>query len=148
MGVRKQITEALKDLINSKLNGINYPTNVYNKTEIGLVFWDEINNFPHISVVRGPTSVDYLPSEFKWFFTTFRIRVFTKGRTSEDELDDIMDQLETMLDANNTLAYDSLDPTKTTEEISVISIVSDEGLLAHNKMSMGEMTIQIRYDNR
>lgn len=141
MSNRSKITTALVDLFNTNLNGARYSANIYRKAENKLRFWDEINQHPYVSVTAGSEYRQYLPANFKWGFLTVTIRVYVKEQNPQERLEEIFEDMETLLDANNELLYD--DP-KTTEEISILSIVTDEGVL--HPLGVGEMQLQIRYD--
>ena len=141
MSNRSKIVNALVDLINDNLNGIDYNSNIYRVAENRLRFWDEISQWPYIGVTAGPEYREYLPANFKWGFLTVTIRTYVKSKNPQGELEEIFEDIENLLDANNEILYD--DP-KTTEQISILSITTDEGAL--HPEGVGEMQIQIRYD--
>lgn len=143
MSARSKIVSALVNLLNNNLNGIDYTSNVHNNVENKLVFWDEINNFPYIGITAGAEAREYLPSNFKWGFLTISIKVMVKTSSASDVLEQYLEDIENLLDANNNLLYDS-DNGKTTELISILSIDTDQGLL--EPLGVGEMVIQIQYD--
>lgn len=141
MSNRSKIINALVTLINTNLNGIDYSSNIRGKAEGRLRFWDEINQYPYISITAGSEYREYLPADFKWGFLTITIRIYVKGNDPQEELEEFFEDIENLLDANNSLVYDS---PKDTDEISILSIVTDEGVL--HPQGVGEMQIQIRYD--
>ncbi len=141
MSNRTKIVKALVTIFNTNLNGIKKNSNIHRKAENKLRFWDEINQYPYISVMAGPEQRQYLPADFKWGFLNVTIRIYVKNQNPQEELEEFFEDIEELLDANNEIVYD--DP-KTTEEISILSIVTDEGVL--HPLGVGEMQIQIRYD--
>lgn len=141
MSNRSKIINAFVDLFNSKLNGIDYSSNIYRKAIPKLKFWDEINQYPHISIVAGQEYREYLPANFKWGFLQIKIYIYVKNEESMEQIEQFLEDIETILDANNNLSYDT---NKTIEEISILSIDTDEGLLS--PVGAGEIQIQIRYD--
>lgn len=141
MSARTKIVKALVDLINSKLNGASYKSNIYRHAEGKLKFWDEINSYPYISLTAGDEYREYLPSDFKWGFLTVNIRIYVKTEKSLESLEGFMEDIEALLDANNDLIYDT---GKTIEEIRIMSISTDEGVM--HPRGVGELQLQIRYD--
>lgn len=143
MSARSKIVNALVTLLKDNLNGIDYSSNVHNNVENKLVFWDEINNFPFIGITAGAEARQYLPSNFKWGFVTLSIKIIIKQSDPSEVIEQYLEDIENLLDANNNLLYDS-DNGKTTELISILSIDTDQGLL--EPLGVGEMVIQIQYD--
>lgn len=129
------ITE-LKKIDGSGDYVVDLANNVTNK----LVFWDEVNDFPYISVVAGSETREYLPGGFKWGYLGITIRIYVYGEEPLDELEKVLYDVETQLDKDHTLIYDT---DKSTEQISLLSISTDEGLLA--PYGVGEITLEIRY---
>ena len=73
---RKRIVEALVE----KLQGIdgNFPfnSNIFNNAHGGMIFLDEIQEYPKLCVVPGDETREYQPNEFKWRFLSLDIRVY------------------------------------------------------------------------
>ena len=133
--VNELITE-LKKIDGSGSFNIDLADNVTNK----LVFWDEVNDFQYVSVVAGSEVREYLPGGFKWGLLGITIRMYVYGEEPLDELEKVLYDIETQLDANNVLTYDT---GKSTEQITILSISTDEGLLA--PYGVGEITAEVRY---
>jgi len=146
MSHRAKIVNALVSAFNSNLNGATYRTNVYNKAENKLKFWDEVNQYPYLSVTAGQEYREYLPANQKWGFLIVTIRIYVRPTIgkAQDHLEQALEDIESLLDANNNIIYDTTSPQKETEEISILSITTDEGLL--DPLGVGEIQIQIRYD--
>ena len=115
---------------------VDFANNVTNK----LIFWDEVNDFPFVSVVPGNETREYHPGGFKWGHLGINIRAYVHGEEPLDELEKVLYEIETQLDADQSITYDT---GKTTEQITVLSIATDEGLLA--PYGVGEITCEIRY---
>jgi len=130
------IVTELKKIDGTGSYNIDFSNNVTNK----LVFWDEVNDFPYISVVAGNETREYLPGGFKWGFLGITIRIYIYDEEPVNELEKALYDIENQLDADNTLTYDT---DKETEQISILSITTDEGLLA--PYGVGEITLEIRY---
>jgi hypothetical protein len=141
MSARSKIVNALVD----KLKGINgtgtYKSNLYENIEPRLRFWDEVNDMPFVCVTAGDETREYLPSGFKWGYLNITIRIFVDSEDPVEELENIFEDIENVLDGNNSLVYDT---NKSTTQISIISITSDEGVMA--PQGIGEMLVTIQYD--
>jgi len=141
MSARRRINSALIDLFNDNLNGIAYTSKIYGKATDKLKFWDEINQYPYMGVIAGTEFREYLPAGFKWGFLNIKIYIYVKNANATEQLEQFLEDIETLLDANNTLTYDT---GKETVQMTILSIDTDEGLL--HPTGVGEMQIQIRYD--
>lgn len=142
MSARSKIVDAL--VVKLKLIDGTYGTyesnlfrNVWNK----LKFWDEVNDYPSVFLNAGPETREYLPGGFKWGYLTITIRIYVKDEEPEAELEKIFTDIEYIIDNNGTLDYGS---GSKTEDINIMSIHTDEGLLA--PIGVGEITLQIMYD--
>lgn len=143
MSKRTSITKALADKLNLLLDGTApYSTNIYNNAYAKLKFWDEVNDFPSIYMVPGSEMREYLPSDFTWGFLNVSVKVYCKGEESQQELEQLLEDIERAVDANRVLVYDQ-DRRLETTEILIQSITTDEGLLA--PYAVGEINLQVRY---
>lgn len=141
MSARSKIIDALVIEL-KKINGvtpygINLHTNVFNK----LKFWNEVDDYPSVYLNAGPETREYLPGGFKWGYLTAIIRIYVKAEEPEAELEKIFTDIEIVVDSFGNLEYDT---GKFTEDINIISINTDEGLLA--PIGVGEIALQIMYD--
>ena len=144
MSKRTQIAKALVKLVNDNLTGCSpYNSNIYGNAHNKLKFWDEVNDYPFMGITAGGESRQYLPAEFKWGFLQVTFRIYVEKEDPQEELENFIADIETLLDANNNLIYDS-ETGDTTELISILSISTDEGLLA--PIGAGEIVIQVQYD--
>jgi len=141
MTARSKITDAIitkLKLINGK--GI-YSTNIFNNVFKGIKFWDSINDYPAVYVAAGAETREYLPGDFKWGYINITARVFVKEEDPQARLEKILEDIETVLDLNNNLLYDT---NQEIVEIRILSIQTDEGILT--PYGAGEMLFQVRYD--
>lgn len=141
MTARSKITDALIakfKLINGK--GV-YSTNIFNNVFKGIKFWDSINDYPAVYIAAGTETREYLPGDFKWGYINITARVFVKEDDPQARLEKILEDIETVLDANNNLLYDT---NQEIVEIRILSIQTDEGILT--PYGAGEMLFQVRYD--
>lgn len=143
MSKRTSITKKLIEVINASLIGnAPYTTNLYNNAYAKLKFWDEVNDFPAVYATPGAEYREYLPAQFSWAYLGISLKVYCKGDTAQEELEVLLEDLETCIDANRVLVYDANNNYETTE-ILIQSITTDEGLLA--PYAVGEINLQVRY---
>ena len=143
MSRRTSIVKALAE----KFKNIDGTTGTYKLNLFGnaypyLRFWDEVQDFPAVYMAAGTEVREYHPGNLTWGFLTVSIKIYTKGEDSGQILEDLLEDVETVIDANRQLVYDVTTQNETTE-ILVQSIVTDDGLLA--PYAIGEMNIQVRY---
>jgi len=146
MSVRSSIAKSLVTILNTNLIGVApYTTDIYNGAEAKLKFWDEVVDFPFISVVTGPETREYLPAAFKWGFLNITIRIYIQdGNDPAEKLEALLEDIEKLLDANREIPYSSAGGTEsTTQDLHITSIVTDEGLLA--PIGVGELSIEVQY---
>ena len=142
MSARASIVKALVE----KLKGIDGTgkSNVSDNVFALHKFWDEVNDFPCIYVVPGSEMREYLPSAFKWGFLNVSLKVYVKSEeNSIQQLEDLLEDIEKIVDANRVIVYDTDTAGAETTEILITSIVTDEGLLV--PYGVGEITLQVRY---
>ena len=119
---------------NSDLFGNSYPK---------LKFWDEVQDFPSVYLVAGSETRQYHPDNFTWAFLNISVKVYVKDESyPQEELENVLNDLETVINNNRVLVYDTTNNLSTTE-ILIQSITTDEGLLA--PYGVGEINLQVRY---
>lgn len=139
---RKQIIKALKEKL-EEINGVApftsefFSSNIYTKA----VFWDEVKDFPSISLTPGPETREYLPAGFKWGYLEVNLKVYDKKEDVEESLENHLQSIEYIIDKNNRLEYK---PGYFTEDIRILSILTDGGLL--EPYGVGEIVLEIRYE--
>jgi len=142
MSRRTSIVTALA----TKLNTINgqgvYNTNLFNNAYPKLKFWDEVNDFPSVYISPGMEQREYHPGDFTWGYLGISVKVYCKGDDSQQQLELLLQDVETCIDANRNLTYNSIKNFETTE-ILIQSITTDEGLLY--PYAIGEINLQVRY---
>ena len=65
---RKKIVDALVEKIRLIDGNFPYNSNIFNNAHGGMVFLDEITEYPKVCVVSGDEIREYPPGEFKWRF--------------------------------------------------------------------------------
>ena len=142
---RKRIVEALVEKLQLIDGNFPYNSNIFNNAHVGMVFLDEIQEYPKICVVAGDESRQYQPNEFKWRFLSLDIRVYVEDQEDPQEvLALLMEDIERVIDDNDVLIYDdTVSPNLTTTSLTLQSLTTDEGALA--PLGIGQMTVLCRY---
>lgn len=144
MTMRTKITKALAAKFADSLTGTSpYITNLYGNSYAKLKFWDEVQDFPSVYMTTGMEMREYLPGDFTWGMLGISIKLYCKGETSQEDLEQLLQDVELCIDNNRELVYNEETQQKTTE-ILILSITTDEGLLA--PYAIGEINIQVRYE--
>ena len=133
---RTSIVKAIAEKMQTQLNGITYPSNVYGNAYPTLKFWDEVNDFPCVYMSPGTEIRQYELSAFAWGLMNVSIKVYTRGEDAQLQLEQLLEDIEKLL------VYDATKDLITTEFL-VVSITTDEGLL--KPYAVGEINIQVRY---
>lgn len=141
MSRRTSILKALAEKL-KVLDGTQYKSNLYNNSYSKLKFWDEVQDFPAVYMSPGSESREYLPAGFTWGFLGISLKLYCKGEDSTEQLEQLLEDVESVIDANRQLVYDAVKNYETTE-ILVASITTDEGLLA--PYAVGEINLQVQY---
>jgi hypothetical protein len=136
--ILKALTEKLK-LIDGEAP---YQTNLSGNAYAKLKFWDEVEDFPAVYLTPGSEQREYHPGGFSWGHLGVSVKVYCRGEEAQLELEQLLEDVETCVDANRVLVYD-LDKNYETTEILIQSITTDEGLLA--PYAVGEINLQVRY---
>lgn len=139
MSKRTSIVKALTEKFKEIDGTGKYTSNIYNNAFPILKFWDEVNDYPCIYSSPGTELREYNGC-YTWAFLNVLIKVYTKGDNAQDELEKLLEDIETCINDNRVLQFE---PGMQTVEILVQSIVTDEGLLA--PYAVGEITVEVRY---
>ena len=142
MSRRTSIVKALVEKLKAIDGTSPYSINIYNNAYAKLEFWDSVQNFPAIYATPGSEMREYLPSDFTWGFLGVSLKVYCKGDNAQEQLENLLEDIEKVIDANRVLTYD-LETNQQTTEILITSITTDEGLLA--PFAVGEINLQVRY---
>ncbi|MFI3221384.1 MAG: hypothetical protein QX189_20045 [Methylococcales bacterium] len=142
MSKRTSIIKALTEKFKLIDGNAPYSSNIYNNAYAKLKFWDEVQDFPSLYATPGSETREYLPGNFTWAYLGVSLKVYCKGEDAQEQLELLLEDVETVIDANRVLIYDEVNHYETTE-ILVASITTDEGLLA--PYAVGEINLQVRY---
>tara|TARA_B100000497_G_C7691695_1_gene420817 strand:+ start:1586 stop:2041 length:456 start_codon:yes stop_codon:yes gene_type:complete len=116
-----------------------------NNVETRLKFWDEVVEFPAIHLNAGPETRTYQAGGYKDRFLSVTLRCYVSDEEDATEaLNVLMEDVETVLEDNSRLKYyDAMNNEYHTQQITIVSIITDEGVL--EPLAVGEIQIEVRY---
>ena len=140
LGILTAIVEKLKNI-----NGEgDYLTNLNENVSPRLKFWDEVEEFPAVHLNAGSETREYQGGGYKDRFLSITVRCYVEDEDSVRALDELMEDVETVLEENSNLTYvDRKNMVQSTQQITIVSIDTDEGVL--EPLGVGEMLIEVRY---
>jgi hypothetical protein len=150
MSARSGIVKAMAENMASLMTGTgDYVNNLYANTTNRVTHFDEITDFPSISITPGPERREDMPSNFTWSTLTVYIRIYVENNDdAQGELESLISDIETFVDNNLKLTYNVVTPegsvARKTVDNSIIAITTDEGLLDPN--ALGEVVLEVRYE--
>ena len=140
LGIVNALVEKLKDIDGTGL----YLSNIDGNVSPRLKFWDEVEEFPALHLNAGSEARDYQGGGYKTRFLSITIRCYVQAEDAVEALDDLLEDVETVLEDNSRLAYkDRNNATQYTQQITIVSIDTDEGVL--EPLGVGEILIEVRY---
>ncbi len=140
---RSAITKALAEKI-ALIDGRGIYHTAVAETSPRLKFWDEVEEFPAVHLNAGSESRTYQAGGFKDRFLNVTVRCYVNQEDAVTALDELLEDVETVLESNSRLKYnDRLGLEQHTQQITVLSIDTDEGVL--EPLGVGEILIEVRY---
>ena len=120
-------------------------SDLQNNVHPRLKFWDEVVEFPAIHLNEGAETRQYQAGGYKDRFLSVTIRCYVQDEEDATEaLNLLMEDIETVIEDNSRLEYtDSQNNTFNTQQITIVSINTDEGVL--EPLGVGELDIEVRY---
>lgn len=141
---RHNILEGLVTALKSIDGSGAFLTNLGENVHPRMKFWDEVEEFPAIHLNAGSESRDYQGGGVKDRFLTVTVRCYVNEEDAQVALGALLEDVETVLEKNSRLTYfDSTFTKHSTQQITIISIDTDEGVL--EPLGVGEMIIEVRY---
>lgn len=150
MSVRSGVCKAIAAELSTLLVGTgDYATNIYGNVDNKVKHFNNVPDFPYISVTPGSEVREDQPSNFTWGFLTVNIRIYvSNAEDAQGELEQIISDVEYYLDGNINIEYTKKRPEgdtqETTTNITIDSITTDEGLL--DPKGLAEISITVRYE--
>ena len=141
---RSKILNALVDEIKTIDGTGAYKTDLADEVFPRMKFWDEVDQFAAVHLSAGSETRQYLPAGEKWRYVIITIRAYVNSEDPIDELEELLEDIETVIDCGDPINYeDSLGVNKAVALVSIVSISTDEGVLA--PLGIGEMTVEVQY---
>jgi hypothetical protein len=140
LGIVSAIVEKLKDI-----NGAGtFLSDLNENVSPRLKFWDEVEEFPAIHLNAGSETREYQAGGYKDRFLSVTVRCYVQAEDAVEALDELMEDVETVLEENSRLKYkDRTNTDQYTQQITIVSLDTDEGVL--EPMGVGEMLLEVRY---
>ena len=140
---RAGITAALAEKI-ALIDGRGIYHTAIEEVSPRLKFWDEVEQFPAVHLNAGSETRQYQGGHYKDRFLNVTVRCYVNQDDSVEALDELLEDVETVIEENSRLRYyDRMGLEQFTQQITVISIDTDEGVL--EPLGVGEITIEVRY---
>ena len=139
--ILRALAEKLKDIDGSGA----FLSDLQNKVHPRLKIWDEVVEFPAIHLNAGAETREYQAGGYKDRFLSVTIRCYVQDEEDATEaLNLLMEDIETVIEDNSRLEYsDAQNNTFNTQQITILSINTDEGVL--EPLGVGEIDIEVRY---
>ena len=98
----------------------------------------------YLTNLEGSESREYQAGGYKDRFLSVTLRCYVQDEDSVLALDGLLEDIETVIEDNSRLAYlDRQGSTHYTQQITIVSIDTDEGVL--DPLGVGEMLIEVQY---
>ena len=141
---RKRIIDALV----TKLKTINgqgaFLSDLGENVHPRMKFWDEVDEFPALHLNAGSETREYQSAGVRDRFLSVTVRCYVQDEDAQEALNELMEDVETVIEDNSRLTYtDKMNNVFYTQQITVISIDTDEGVL--EPLGVGEILLEVRY---
>lgn len=140
---RAAITKALSEKL-AEIDGRGIFHTAVAEVSPRLKFWDEVEEFPAIHLNAGSERREYQAGGYKDRYVNITVRCYVNEEDSVEALDELLEDVETVLEDSSRLRYyDRFGIEQFTQQISIISIDTDEGVL--DPLGVAEILIEVRY---
>ena len=140
---RAAITKGLSEAL-AQIDGRGIFHTAVTEVSPRLKFWDEVEEFPAIHLNAGSERREYQAGGYKDRYVNITVRCYVNEENSVEALDELLEDVETVLEDNSRLRYyDRNGLEQFTQQISIISIDTDEGVL--DPLGVAEILIEVRY---
>tara|TARA_B110000211_G_C13966046_1_gene502828 strand:+ start:351 stop:803 length:453 start_codon:yes stop_codon:yes gene_type:complete len=141
---RKRIVDALVDKLKTIDGQGAFLTDVGGNVHPRMKFWDEIDEFPAIHLNAGSETREYQTAGIRDRFLSVTVRCYVQDEDAQEVLNELLEDVETVLEDNSRLQYvDKMNNVFHTQQITIISIDTDEGVL--EPLGVGEILLEVRY---
>ncbi len=140
---RRAIAEALSEKL-KEINGTGpFLTDLAGNVLPKLKFWDEIEEFPAVHISAGREVREYQGGGYKDRYLSLTIRCYVKGEDAPVLIENLLEDVETLIEENSRLAYQTQGGPQFTHNMTIQSMDTDEGVL--EPLGVGEILIQVHY---
>lgn len=140
---RLAIVNALSEKLKEIDGNGDFNTDIYRNVHPRLKFWDEVNEFPAIHLNAGTETREYQGGGYKDRFLSVTVRVYVQDEDAVTALEELIEDIETIIETNSRLEYTDKTGTQHTHQITIVSIDTDEGVL--EPLGVGEVLLEVRY---
>lgn len=140
---RSAILDALADAFEKIDGGDGYKSDLTGAISTRMKFWDEVESFPALHMSAGTETREYYGGGQKWRFLTVTIRIYVNSEEPVQELEELLEDVETVIDDAGQFNYAHTEGTQNVAQVSIVSISTDEGVL--QPLGVGEMIAEVRY---
>ena len=140
LGIVNALVDKLEDIDGTG----EFLTDIARNVSPRLKFWDEVEEFPAVHLNAGSETREYQGGGYKDRFLSVTLRCYVQDEDSVLALDELLEDVETVLETNSRLPYkDRTGTTQYTQQITIVSLDTDEGVL--EPLGVGELQIEVRY---
>lgn len=141
---RQSIVHALVAVI-KQINGDgDFVTDLEDNVSPRLIFWDEVDQFPAVHLNAGSETREYQGGGYKNRYLNVMARAYVNEDNAAEALDALIEDIETVLEDNARLEYkDKRQCTQYTQQITILSIDTDEGVL--EPLGVAEILFEVHY---
>lgn len=141
---RMAIVTALAEKLRTIDGSGSFRSDISKNVSERLLFWDEVKDFPAVHLNAGTETRTYQGGGYKDRFLSITIRIYVQEENSTYALEKVIEDVETILEDNSRLAYVDQDGvTQYTQQISILTIDTDEGVL--DPLGVAEISCEVRY---
>ena len=141
---RLNITEALAEKLKVIDGQGDFLSDLNNNVVPRLKFWYEVEEFPAVHLNPGVETRQYQAGGYKERYLGVTIRAYVYEEDAQAVLGRLLEDIETVIEENSKLEYyDNRNVSQSTQQITVISISTDEGVL--EPLGVAEMELEVRY---
>lgn len=141
---RKRIVDALVTQLKTIDGQGAFLSDLGDNVHPRMKFWDEVDEFPALHLNAGSETREYQTAGVRDRFLSVTIRCYVQDEDAQEALNELMEDVETVIEDNSRLTYtDKMNNVFYTQQITVISIDTDEGVL--EPLGVGEILLEVRY---
>ena len=140
---RSAILDALADSFEKIDGGDGYKSDLTGAISTRMKFWDEVESFPALHMSAGTETREYYGGGQKWRFLTVTIRIYVNSEEPVQELEELLEDVETVIDDAGQFNYAHTEGTQNVAKVSRVSSSTDEGVL--QPLGVGELIAEVRY---